>query len=63
MLPDGNTRWGVPPLGVKDARTGVYLENLQTVPDIEVRMDAAVASQGRDQQLEAAVAELQRLVR
>lgn len=62
-LPDGATRWGVPGVGVKDVRTGQYLEGHQTVPDIQVRMDADVASQGRDQQLEAAVAELQQRVR
>jgi C-terminal processing protease CtpA/Prc len=53
-LPDG-VRWGVPALGVKDAKTGRYLENLQTEPDVLVRNDAAVVITGRDQQLEAAV--------
>jgi C-terminal processing protease CtpA/Prc len=62
-LPDGHTRWGVPGLGVKDSRTGQYLENLQTEPDLLVRNDADVQGAGRDRQLEAAVAELQRLVR
>lgn len=59
-LPDG-TRWGVPGLGVKNT-AGRYLENLQTEPDIRVMNEPEVASQGRDQQLEAAVAELLRRV-
>lgn len=53
-LPDG-IRWGVPALGVKDARTGRYLENLQTEPDVRVMNEAAVQAAGRDQQLEAAI--------
>jgi C-terminal processing protease CtpA/Prc len=60
-LPDG-TRWGVPGMGVKN-NAGRYLENLQTEPDIRVRNEYEVVSRGRDQQLEAAVAELQRRVR
>ena len=53
-LNDG-LRWGVPGLGVKDANTGKYLENLQTEPDIKVANEAAVQSRGKDQQLEAAI--------
>jgi tricorn protease len=60
-LPDG-TRWGVPGMGVKN-NAGQYLENLQTEPDILVMNQYGVVSRGRDQQLEAAVAELLRLVR
>jgi tricorn protease len=48
-------RWGVPGLGVKDARTGRYLENWQTEPDVRVMNEYDVVSRGRDQQLEAAV--------
>jgi Tol biopolymer transport system component/C-terminal processing protease CtpA/Prc len=60
-LPDG-VRWGVPGLGVKDSRTGQYLENLQTEPDVRVMNEYPVVITGRDQQLEAAVdALLQRL--
>jgi len=62
-LPDGHTRWGVPGMGVKDVTTGQYLENHQTVPDIQVMNLFEVVSKGRDQQLEAAVTELQRLAR
>ena len=60
-LQDG-LRWGVPGLGVKDVASGRYLENWQTEPDIRVRNEQAVVSRGRDQQLEAAVRELLRVV-
>ena len=60
-LPDG-TRWGVPGMGVKNNQ-GQYLENHQTEPDIRVMDEFSVRAQGRDQQLEAAVAELLRIIR
>ena len=56
-------RWGVPGVGVKDAATGRYLENAQTEPDVLVRNAPGVAAKGKDQQLEAAVAELRKKVR
>ena len=56
-------RWGVPGVGVKDSTTGKYLENLQTEPDVRVMNDYAVVGTGKDQQLEAAVAGLMRLVK
>ncbi|MDF1502962.1 S41 family peptidase [Roseisolibacter sp. H3M3-2] len=59
-LPDG-IRWGVPGLGVKDATTGQYLENLQTEPDVKVRNDVRAVATGKDQQLEAAIAALRQL--
>jgi Tol biopolymer transport system component/C-terminal processing protease CtpA/Prc len=61
-LQDG-IRWGVPGLGVKDATTGKYLENLQTEPDIKVMNEYNVVSKGRDQQLEAAIAALMKLIK
>jgi tricorn protease len=61
-LPDG-IRWGVPHVGVKDSTTGKYLENQQTEPDIRVMNDYDVVGQGKDQQLEAAVAALLRQIR
>ena len=61
-LTDG-IRWGVPGVGVKDANTGKYLENLQTEPDIRVMNEYPVVSRGRDQQLEAAVTALLALIR
>ncbi len=56
-LQDNTIRWGVPPLGVKEM-TGKYLENHQTVPDIKLMNEYDVVIKGKDQQLEAAVAEL-----
>ncbi|MFA6166666.1 MAG: S41 family peptidase [Gemmatimonadaceae bacterium] len=61
-LTDG-LRWGVPGVGVKDANTGKYLENLQTEPDIRVMNEYQVVSRGKDQQLEAAVTALLALIR
>lgn len=61
-LTDG-LRWGVPGVGVKDASTGKYLENLQTEPDIRVMNEYQVVSRGKDQQLEAAVTALLALIR
>jgi C-terminal processing protease CtpA/Prc len=62
MLQDG-LRWGVPGVGVKDSTTGKYLENLQTEPDIRVMNEYHVVVTGKDQQLEAAVAELMKLIK
>jgi C-terminal processing protease CtpA/Prc len=61
-LPDG-VRWGVPGVGVKDSTTGKYLENQQTDPDIKVMNEYSVVITGKDQQLEAAVAALMKLVK
>jgi tricorn protease len=63
----GNTlldglRFGVPARGVKDARSGRFLENWQTEPDIVVPNTPEVVTRGRDQQLERAVEELLRIV-
>lgn len=49
--------WGVVPLGVKAPGVG-YLDNHQTEPDVRVRNAYEDVVQGRDAQLEAAVAEL-----
>jgi C-terminal processing protease CtpA/Prc len=57
----GRNRWGVPGVGVKDAKTGKYLENQQTEPDIKVMNEYNVVSKGRDQQLEAAIEALKKL--
>jgi hypothetical protein len=53
----------VPGVGVKDATTGQYLENLQTEPDIKVMNEYALVREGKDQQLEAAVTALLRLIK
>ncbi len=57
MLQDPSLRWGVPPVGVK-MMDGKYLENHQTEPDIKVMNEYDKVSKGKDQQLEAAIAEL-----
>jgi Tol biopolymer transport system component/C-terminal processing protease CtpA/Prc len=61
-LPDTGIRWGVPPLGVKDSQKK-FLENWQTEPDIKVANSAEQVVKGRDEQLEAAVAALMKVVR
>ena len=62
MLQDG-LRWGVPGVGVKDSTTGKYLENQQTEPDIRLMNEYHIVITGKDQQLEAAVAPLMKLVK
>jgi Tol biopolymer transport system component/C-terminal processing protease CtpA/Prc len=57
MLGDSGVRWGVVPLGVKAPGVG-YLDNHQTEPDIKVENKKETVIAGRDEQLEAAVAEL-----
>lgn len=61
QLLDG-VRFGVPARGVKDARSGRFLENWQTEPDILVPNEPGIVTEGRDQQLERAVRELLRIV-
>jgi len=62
LLPDGATRWGAVPVGVKNGK-GQWLENVQTVPDVVVKNEPAVIAKDRDQQLERAVEELLKNVR
>jgi tricorn protease len=52
----------VPGVGVKDATTGKYLENQQTEPDIKVMNQYGVVAKGKDQQLEAAIAALMKII-
>ncbi len=50
-----NGMWfGIPQVGMID-NNGKYLENQQLDPDVQQALDPGVVSQGRDQQLEAAV--------
>lgn len=50
-----NGMWfGIPQVGMVD-NNGNYLENQQLEPDVRQALDPGVVSQGRDQQLEAAV--------
>lgn len=60
---EGGVRWGVPGVGVKDDATGRFLENWQTDPDVRVANEARTQAGGKDQQLEAAVAELMKRIR
>jgi Tol biopolymer transport system component/C-terminal processing protease CtpA/Prc len=60
-LQDG-VRWGVPGVGVKDARTGKYLENQQTEPDIKVMNEFSQVAKGKDLQLQAAIAALLKVI-
>jgi len=43
-------------------KAGEWLENNQTVPDIEVKNEPGVIDRGRDQQLETAVTELMKMI-
>jgi tricorn protease len=61
-LQDNSIRWGVPPLGCK-MMNGQYLENHQTVPDIQLMNEYDVVIKGKDQQLEAAVKELMKEIK
>ncbi len=50
-----NGMWfGIPQVGMVDTK-GNYLENQQLEPDVRQPLDPGIVSQGRDQQLEAAV--------
>ncbi len=53
--------FGIPQVGMVDVN-GEYLENNQLEPDIRVPNEPGLVSQGRDQQLEAAVRELLKVV-
>jgi C-terminal processing protease CtpA/Prc len=57
MLGASGVRWGVVPLGVKVQGVG-YLDNHQTEPDVRIENTKENVVKGRDEQLEAAVAEL-----
>lgn len=56
-LQDRSLVFGIPNMAVRD-NAGRSLENLQLEPDIKVVNQPALIAEGRDQQLEAAVAEL-----
>lgn len=57
MLGASGVMWGVVPMGVKVEGVG-YLDNHQTEPDVRVENKKELVIKGRDEQLEAAVAEL-----
>jgi C-terminal processing protease CtpA/Prc len=62
MLQDGTTIWGAVPVSTKDIN-GRWLENVETVPDVQVKNEPGIISSGRDQQLERAVGELMKAVK
>ncbi len=55
-LPNGGV-WGVVPVSAKD-KSGRWMENLETKPDIQVKNMPGVIDFGRDEQLERAIEEL-----
>ncbi len=55
-LPDGS-RWGVVPVSAKD-KSGNWMENNQTEPNIKVKNMPGIIDNGRDQQLERSVSEM-----
>jgi tricorn protease len=57
MLGDTGIVWGVVPLGVRAPGIG-YLDNHQTEPDVRVECKKETVVAGKDEQVEAAVAEL-----
>ena len=54
VLQDGTTLWGVIPVSTKDIN-GKWMENVETVPDVQVKNSPEMISKGRDLQLEKAV--------
>lgn len=56
---DGETVFGIPQVGMV-TEDGKYLENLDLVPDIDVRNDPESVNRGEDRQVQAAVQELLR---
>jgi Tol biopolymer transport system component len=59
-LPNGG-RWGVVPVSAKD-KSGRWMENLQTEPDIKIKNMPGLIDRGRDEQLEKAIETLLREV-
>lgn len=56
-LVDNTMHFSVPTVGVKDLE-GKYLENVSTLPDVEVMNEYGKVAKGQDQQLETAIREL-----
>jgi tricorn protease len=53
-LQDASLKFGIPIVGYRQAN-GVYLENSQLNPDIDVENTKELVVKGRDEQLETAV--------
>jgi hypothetical protein len=62
MLQDGAVLWGAVPVSAKNGK-GEWLENHETVPDVQVKNEPSLISKGKDQQLEKAVEELMKAVK
>ncbi len=62
LLQDGAVRWGSVPVSAKNSK-GQWLENLETVPEVQIKNEPGIISQGKDQQLEKAVEELLKSVK
>jgi C-terminal processing protease CtpA/Prc len=60
---DNTIVFGVPQVGCVGVKEGKYLENFQTEPDILVYNDPASTLEGKDKQLEAAVAEMLKTIK
>lgn len=60
-LPDGTT-WGSVPISAKN-KAGQWLENNETKPDIQVKNMPGQIDNGKDQQLQVAIAELLKTVK
>ena len=60
-LPNGGY-WGVVPVSARN-KAGEWMENNQTEPDVKVKNQPEVISEGRDQQLERAIEELMKQVK
>ena len=55
-LPNGGY-WGVVPVSAKD-KSGNWMENLQTEPDVKIKNMPGLIDRGRDEQLERAIKEM-----
>ncbi|MBI9034901.1 MAG: PD40 domain-containing protein [Bacteroidales bacterium] len=62
MLQNGKVLWGSIPVSAKN-KAGEWLENNETVPEVQVKNMPGIIDHGRDQQLEAAVEELMKTVK
>jgi len=62
MLQNGRVMWGSVPVSAKN-KAGEWLENNQTIPEVQVKNMPGIIDNGRDQQLEAAVKELLKTIK
>ncbi len=62
MLQNGKVMWGSVPVSAKDI-DGEWMENNETVPEIMVKNMPETITQGRDEQLEAAIKDMMKTVK